>query len=282
MASRGNYWEFTYQADGWAPEEYDAAQDAALSGQTGRIRTRLIADPHNKIAKSLHRDGDRYEECDFSFRLQNGSFANCSFKKCRFNKFVCEDVKFNNCTFEDCNFAFVTFDDCAFFENCTFKRISVSAEHFKMIKTSISASKFLPAIGTNLAHLPDGVCKTYQTHRAKSSKAKIARSVFTSTKDQADLDFYFQANKELLLSSLIDRMESYRYKGKKKNSTLFFYIASLPTRIEYLLANASGWLTDWGQSIVRALIFFLVVFLVSLRSTISEKFQINGRFQKPF
>lgn len=264
--NRGNFWEYTFKPSGWTPVKLDVFPDSAMEGQLGRENTVMRTVPHNRKKKKFHRKNDRYKDCDFSFDLDLGSFSNCSFENCRFTQMEWQNVKFNNCDFKKCDFTFATLKQCSFLDNCSFKQISASAEHFKMIETSISASCFLQAIGTNLEHLPSSVDADYQKHRLVASKAKISRMVFTSTKNQPDLGLFFQANKELVLHSLAERVEKWRYTEKQKNSFVWAEIWSLPQKLEYTLAFASGWLTDWGQSVVRALAFFvgLVVFFAAL------------------
>ena len=149
---------------------------------------------------------------------------------------------------------------CQFLATCKFIKITASAELFRIESTAISASSFLGALTTNLGHLPSNVSKEYQLYRLHKTREKLAKLIFDSTKDEPDIDFYFEAYKELTLAMLRAKVERNRYNFRhsepKRSNPLKFFVSSLPARLELLAIALSGWFSDWGRSLVRPMLFF--------------------------
>jgi hypothetical protein len=150
--------------------------------------------------------------------------------------------------------------------SCRFASISASAELFRITETAISATSFLGALTTNLAHLPKKVSAEYQRHRLVGTKEKLAKLIYDSTKNEPDVDFYFEAYKELMLAILDEKVEKHRYRvlatGPKKSNSFKFILMSFPARVEREIIRLSGWFSDWGRSLVRPMVFFITAVIV--------------------
>lgn len=259
---RGHFWEITYEKEDWSPA---TRQLDRLEGLTGVENTSFVAGNETDGIK-IHLKDKTFLKCDFLVTISVGSFTNCTFKLCKFTKSYWTKVKFSNCTFEYCHFSHITFTECDFLSSCRFVENSASGELLAMKGTAISASAFLGSLVTNTDSLPEGVTENYQNHRLVGTKEKLAQVIYSSTKDSSNLDFFFQAYKEMLMASIKQKIESKRYvireRGRHpvKRNPLVFFVSTFPNRLELMLSFLFGWLTNWGQSILRATFFFVVVF----------------------
>ena len=129
-----------------------------------------------------------------------------------------------------------------------------------MEETAISASAFISSLQTNLSYLPEEATKEFQKYRFFSTRKKIAKIVFSATRNEADLDYYFQAYEQLTRCTLAHEVERHRFDESTRmpNSRLRFWLRSFPSRIESTLTTLSGWLTGWGRSLFRSTVFMLV------------------------
>lgn len=264
--SRGKFWEITYRKNGWSPVVVEFNPRERLDTVTGLVSTKITAkkcDLNESGALSgCHLKNRDFVSCDFRLSLYRSSFENCTFRDCDFSQHTWTEVSFTNCTFERCNFVLWTFDSCSFLNTCKFAEITFAHHKVNLQNTAISASSFLAAIVTNVENLPPDVDKEYQEHRLVGSKLGIAVAIYQSTKDVANLEYYFEAYKELRLATLRKNVEFAQYPISTARFARFrALIASLGPRLELLLAEVTGGLTNWGQSVVLPLEFALWVFL---------------------
>lgn len=259
--ARGKYWEITHDPDHDDPTETVKLSD--LEGVTGWDNRTIVGDGANPVTVRFRvSDPARhFERCNFTARVVDSNIANWHFNRCTFKGSKWENVKFSRCVFTECHFAEAMFHRCQFLESCKFVRISASAELFRITETAISASSFLSALTANLAYLPQNVSVEYQRHRLVGTKEKLAKLIYDSTKSEPNVDFYFEAFKELMLASLDEKVEKHRYQRSAatptKNNYCRFILMSLPARIEREIVRLSGWFSDWGRSLVRPMIFFI-------------------------
>src|SRR5690242_75446 len=65
------------------------------------------------------------------------SFADCTFRRARFNASVWQDSAFTNCTFAHCNFFDARFSQCKFvgtvFDRCTFEIMKVDGGNWSLV-----------------------------------------------------------------------------------------------------------------------------------------------------
>jgi hypothetical protein len=176
---------------------------------------------------------------------------------CRFSGSHWSQVHFSNCSFKECDFSNATFEDCYFVDDCTFSTISASAQLLKIRDTALSARAFIGNLVTNVDHLPTSVTKEYQLWRHVGTKAKIAKMIFAANKDQAEIAYYFEAYEQLTRCILDQEVEKHHFTADEKPTRRMLFLAkSLPARIERRLVLAAGWLTLWGRSLLRPLVFF--------------------------
>lgn len=256
MPKRGNPWEMTYE-----PECNGPAQNANLDDLTtssGFVECRIV----NKDGKptqvkwSLKDNLKRhFQKCDFALLVQDSHISNCTFTSCRFNGSTWKNVKFSKCTFEKCDFSNARFDQCYFVDSCAFLQNSASAELFRMEGTAISASAFISNLETNLKYFPEDQWE-FQKSRFCSTRAKISKTILSSTRNEADIDYYFQAYEQLIRCTLINQIERHRFDENTGSRNSLFILRTLPQRFEQVVIEVSGWLTNWGRSMVRPGVFF--------------------------
>ena len=266
--ARGNdrYWEITFDPDDEEPTISVALSE--LDGITGWENRKIVA--HRPISvpdQDARKDPQkRFEKCHFALDVSNSSFSNSYFYRCTFEDSTWVNVKFSKCTFEECHFARVFFNRCQFLNSCKFRKITASAELFRVEGTSLSSSSFLGAVTTNVEYLPANTTKEYQFYRLRGTKEKLAKLIYESTKNEADIDFYFEAFKELILAMLDAKVEYHRFKPRasrpSKKNPCVFYALSFPYRVERGIVKLSGSFSDWGRSIFRPMLFFLIVVIL--------------------
>ena len=127
-----------------------------------------------------------------------------------------------------------------------------------MEETAISASAFITSLQTNLEHVTDER-RAFQKSRFFATRAKIAKTVFSATRNEADLDYYFEAYEQLIRCTLAYQVERHRFneRTEKLSSQMGFWLRSFPARIERTVTQTSGALTNWGRSLVRSAVFFI-------------------------
>jgi len=263
---RGHYWEITYEPGIVPPrEEVDlSTNDKSIGYADSTIVSGLSAPT---VIKRHADDPERtFHKCHFALHIADSRIANWRFYQCTFEGSRWNNVKFSGCVFEECHFSEVWFTGCQFLATCKFIKITASAELFRIRNTAISASSFLGALTTNLEHLPHNVTKEYQLYRLHRTREKLAKLIFDSTKNEPDIDFYFEAYKELTLAMLREKVERNRYKFSHskpiRNNPVKFFLSSLPARLELLTVVLSGSFSDWGRSLTRPMLFFLGVVLM--------------------
>lgn len=254
---RGNYWEVTYSEDFPALPSW-RLEKGALDTETGKTKVQITTE---KGTRALTLKKKRFETCDFNhFTLRDSTFADCTFVDCRFVKSDFYKVKFSRCHFDICHFLFATFQQCQFID-CTFSTISASAEYLTFKETAISGARFLHALTTNLSALPKDVTSEYQKHRHLSTKAKIARAIFISVRDEPELDQVFDAHRQFEIARLRERIGDayWKVEGKKLvKRNAFYRFAVWPTRIGSLwVFELAGFVTNWGQSLMRSILFLV-------------------------
>jgi hypothetical protein len=231
---------------------------SSVDGSTEKLRTNV------RIRRV------RFERCDLALRWRYSSFTECEFVACRFPGSFFQQVKFSSCTFRLCNFSHVTFERCKFISDCSFSNNSASVEELTIKATSLDASEFLGGLQTNVSFIPPTAETTseYQRHRLVEDKLELAQVLYSSTHAESDVDRFFDAYKQLILSTLDWRIESHRFRPKLrghapvKRKRAVYWLKSFPKRAERWLVQLSGLLTDWGRSISRPMGFFFVVLLV--------------------
>ena len=263
--ARGEYWQEIYNPEGSDPTEVlDFKKTPKVPGGQDKI----VADITSDIG---HLELCVFKDCDFINKYKEFTFKKCKFFGCRFDlnaEFV--SVKFTDCEFHQCYFGFVVFSRCLF-RNPIFERISISSDHAEFIKTSIGAEALLKALSTNMSALPAGKDPAYQTNRLFHTKAKVATNILISTEKEPDQDVYNEAHRENVLSWLKWKIYRRKYKGERELSRkpnhntqelaskwVYYPLASIGW-IDYAITYVSGWLTNWGRSIMRPTAFILTV-----------------------
>ena len=252
---RGQWWEITYEPSAPAFQAFKLRKES-LNGHTGLHEQEVSTD---KRTRALNTDRRDFRRCDFNhFELADASFANCQFEEIRFVKATFENVKFSRCDFTTCHFLNVSFTNCQFI-GCTFSNISASAEHVHFDRTSINAEHFIAALRTNLDHIPNGTSRPLNLHFFRHARAKIARELYISVRDEPDIDLSFSANKVHERALHRGRIASAIWKPQGKRLVSAGWKSRLvlfPLRtVGYAIVEAAGFLTDWGRSPSRSLLF---------------------------
>lgn len=263
LGPRGKFWEITYKEEVGRFESWSLDEDPRLAKVLG-ITNVLVTSKAGTRAINLSKKG--FETCDFNhFALDDSSFSDCKFVDCRFIKSNFTGVKFSRCHFERCHFLNVRFDRSQFLK-CTFSTISASAEHLVFSETTIAASAFVDALVTNLTALPKDVTAEYQKHRLLGAKAKIARGIFVSVRNEPELDLLFDANRSFEIALRRKEIaESYWTTSGKKLVKLGFWSRHVLRRARVVslgIMKMSGFLTNWGRSPFRSVWLLLSAFIV--------------------
>ena len=257
---RGNFWEITYREDIPAYESWPLEK---LATETGKTKVEVTADP---AKRAVNLKKKRFETCDFNhFTLDDSSFNDCRFVDCRFVKSNFNHVKFSKCQFEACHFLNVRFQNCQFLE-CTFSNISASAEQVLFVESAISAGGFVDALVTNLNALPNGVTKQYQEYRLLSTKAKIARGILVSVRDEPELDQLFDANRCFEIARQRKKLKDAYWTTNDRQMVkrnLLYRSTVWPIRLAALgIIQMAGFLTNWGLSPLRSVWLLLAAVLM--------------------
>jgi uncharacterized protein YjbI with pentapeptide repeats len=251
---RGHFWEATYDPAWEGPTE-----KASFTSADSGLVERVVAAQDGKPVSVRWRASDPhrlFQKCDIAEIVKDSLVSNCTFTDCRFRGSRWIYVKFSKCTFVRCDFTDVTFERCYFVSDCRFEHNSASAELFRIEETAISATSFMNGLETNLGHT-DRV--EYQRHRFVGTREKLAKALFSATRNEADVDYYFEAYEQLTRCTLERRIEQHRFEGDLARAWWQFWLLSIPARLERRIVITSGWLTQWGRSLLRAFGFFAVV-----------------------
>ena len=254
--ARGNIWEMTYDPAWEGPTT--VASLATLDSSSGLVDCKIDGSSGTSVTVRWKVSGPKrvFQRCDFAVTVTDSLISNCEFKLCRFRGSKWDNVKFSNCQFTQCDFSEVSFQRCFFVSDCHFDRNSASAELFRITDTAISAKAFMSGLETNVDYGGD---KKYQQYRFIRTREKIAKALYSATRNESELDYYFEAYEELSRCSMKQRVETYRYGPDNKTSRRWaaFVLLSLPARTERTIVLFSGWLTEWGRSLLRPFLFFL-------------------------
>lgn len=259
--ARGNFWEVTYDPAWDGPSE--VAYLTKLDGSNVLAARRVLAEGSEPTTvRWRRRDPIRtFQKCDFALHVRDSFISNCVFTLCRFKGSRWENVKFSNCRFDHCDFSESTLDRCHFVSDCAFNTISASAETFRIEETALSASNFIVALHTNLEHVGDKV--DYQRYRLVGTKQKVAKALYSATRNESDVNYFFEAYEQLTRCTLEYGIQKHRYLGDgKRRNSFVFCLMSLPARCEKRIVVTSGWLTKWGRSVLRPTVFFLATVLL--------------------
>jgi hypothetical protein len=119
---------------------------------------------------------------------------------------------------------------------------------------------------TNLAALPKEVTEEYQKHRFLGAKAKIARGIFISVRNEPELDLLFDANRSFEIAlRRKDIAESYWTATDKQlvRRSLWSRSGLRWSRIASLgIMKMAGFLTNWGRSPFRSVWLLFSAFVV--------------------
>lgn len=260
----GNYWEQSYLSE-WDCQREDSLRDYKDTG--GPVSQRVWSGKEEPLSRLAVTEKE-FKECDIRGRLDSCTFTRCKFIRCRFVSNIWRRVKFSGCEFTRCHFLRLRCEDCEFLDDCRFEDISASAEYLTLNHTALSASAFLSALRTNLRNLPAPKDALKQMQRFSVTRRKIAGIVFRSATEAADPLNIAAAYRNVVLSALAAKiMKRHFYYDARSGSTverwrLTRFVLSLGARCEYAITWVSGWLTDWGQSLLRSTAYIVVVILV--------------------
>ena len=261
----GNPWEMSYTENSRVLGDSDFSD---LDTTTG-YRFRKIVSPENQAVTVNWKLGEnterKFEDCHFALPVENSSVANCKFIRCRFHGSSWKSVKFSQCTFDHCHFSGVDFTHCNFLNTCKFLEVSASAEGLRMEDTAINPSAFLKAMKTNVASYNNKLQRAYQKHRLIGTKEKVAKIIFDSTRNVGNVDYYYDAYKRLSICWARQQIEQYRYiqdgspETAKKDWLYFLWV--IPACVEMFVVVTSGFLTNWGRSLLRPLAVFVFTYV---------------------
>jgi len=252
---RGQFWEMTFDPD-WDGPAVDASL-ANLDGSSGLVRRRVVEPDGKPVSVTWSTKGPEriFTDCDISAAVAHSRISNCTFLRCRFTGSTWESVKFSRCTFQQCDFTDVLFSRCYFVRDCVFMENSAYPELFRIQDTAVSATAFIRGLSTNLRYAPNGV---YQRHRFVRARQKIAKALFSSTRSEAEVDYFFEAYEQLTRCTVDEEIERHRFDHQERPRPLWlFALRSSPKRFERRILLTSGWLTNWGRSLVRPIGFFV-------------------------
>ena len=261
----GEFWEQSFKKDWLYPDQVTSLNNFDRSA--GPVNQRICTGK-DETAEKLFVTDKKFVDCELKTRIKGCTFTRCEFTGCRFTWNDWSKVKFSECIFTRCHFFGVFWHDCEFLDNCSFNEISASAEHFDLARTEIPASKFVQALTTNLRDLPEGLPATLQKQRFAVTKRKIAGAVLVSVRESADPINAAAAYREVVLAGIRAKIaEKASIYDKRERETVqrnrfFWFMRTLGDRGELLITWLSGWLTDWGQSLVRSVGYIVIVVII--------------------
>ncbi len=220
-----------------------------------------------RISSDVPRDirNKRFEQCEIRLVIEGVTFEGCHFVSCRFIANRWKEIKFSNCKFERCHFFNLHISGCDFVE-CRFELISISPESLSLESVSIAPLELVRALQPNIRDLPAGKDPVVESLLFASTRAKVVgalhQAVLQSGNLANSLDGYRAVVTCTLEASIAQK--GLRYDKSKQADVARGRIAhiaySLLDRMELVLINVTGWLTDWGKSLGRAILFMLCVF----------------------
>jgi hypothetical protein len=258
----GHHWEAMYDAF-WEGPTQDRAFSSVASGNEVN-GCRVIGQPLGAPVTVRWRGGAqprRFVRCDLTLSVVPESFVtDCQFIRCRFKGSVWEGVRFSKCHFEQCDFSETTIKKCHFVNTCTFQRNTASPQTFRIEETAISANAFIRGLHPNLDDETPGLIE-YSKFKFVATRQKIAKAVFSATRNEPDVDYYFEAYEQLTRCTLDERVERYRFNDttKQPTATRTFWLFSTAARVDRRAVLLSGWITNWGKSIFWPLLAFLIL-----------------------
>jgi hypothetical protein len=256
----GKYWEQSYLIE-WESQKEGPLIDFADCG--GPVRQKVwskLTEPVKHITVA----DKTFMECDIRANLDSCTFTRCNFKRCRFVTNKWARVKFSGCDFSQCHFLRLNCEDCEFVDDCTFKDLSASAEYLKLFRTELPASKFVRALNPNIRNLPASKSLLKQRKRFADTKRKIAGLVLRSVTDCGDPFNIMAAHREVVLSILLSRIKAHdtyyddASRELKESNRCWRLLCSFWPSCEYIITCVSGWLTDWGRSLLRSTVYIIV------------------------
>lgn len=217
-----------------------------------------------------------FENCDFRGTFQSPqenrtvTLKEFEFSGCCFSSTLWRRIKFQDCKFTQCDLSFTRFEDCIFTEKCAFSSLSISAAHTTFHNTSICASQFLASPTTNTESIPPGKSTPqYQVARLASTVAKVAHTILHSTRQDPNPAIFFDAYKAYVRASKRKEIRENIYRittmreiqdhpvtGAKRVQIRLKGALMLPIRLlDAKITDLSGFLNNWGESLLRPVVF---------------------------
>jgi len=279
LRPRGKYWEVTYKKGSPAFEPWlltRTALDAENASGKSNVEVNAALGSRGVNLREKH-----FQTCDFNhFTLDDSSFNGCTFINCRFIKSDFKNVKFSGCRFETCHFLNVTFHECQFLE-CIFQNISASGEHVRFVSSSLFAGKFVDALVTNLAALPEDTDEQYQLYRLQKAKAKIAGRILIGLRDETEPDILADGNRTFEIALQRRQIAEARWTdngrklAKQSRFNRFFVFPLRRGALEIM--RFAGFFTDWGSSPIKsgwyllgAIVVFSAIYWLAFRQDLSS------------
>lgn len=227
--------------------------------------------------------GLKFRDCDFRgvFAAPDANqivtFKNFEFEGCCFGASLWKRVKFQKCTFKSCDLSFARFEGCIFTRECLFQDISFSASHTSFSETSILASRLLANPALNTTAIPKNQANlAYQKARLAATMVKIAHAVLHSTRFDPSSEVFFDAYKVYVRSSKRAQISENIYRIRtgidltehpvKGKATLIIrgigFFMLIIRAFDYAVTEVSGFLNNWGESILRPIAFAAAIAVV--------------------
>lgn len=209
--------------------------------------------------------GIAFQSCDFQGFFRSESqivFDDCKFSDCDLALTTWVNVKFSRCYFDKSSFGMTTFNGCEF-RDCKWSELGLSPNETTLNQTLISnPSEFIKSASTNL---DEDVLKKYKARKLnqicklETTKATVARQILKSFEKSGDERAYYNAVKTFELQQARGRIyESVRISTDVKSTPWKRLISAgaLPFwSLEFVILMSVGWITGWGASILRPIIF---------------------------
>jgi len=214
-------------------------------------------------------EGKKFERCEIRLVVEGITFMKCDFVGCRFIANRWNFVKLRDCTFTRCHFFNFHMHGCEFLD-CDFELITMSPEFLELHSLAIDPVRLVKALQPNLRFLPTGKDPVVETRKFARTRAKVAGAIqraVTETGDpDASIDSHRLATEEALKARIcqhglrVDVVNQKQVEVAQSFAKQLF--ASFPDRLELLLLQLSGWLTDWGKSLGKSMLFILSVIVL--------------------
>lgn len=215
--------------------------------------------------------------CDFTgdFKRHTVKFTGCEFEQCDFGKSEWNRAKFRSCKFQETSFSISTFSDCEF-RDCKYQDILYSGNTTKIDGTLITNPRdFLLNTQSFVDHLPGGTSAAFQRANLRETQSTFARIVLDNLRKEGSESTYYEAIRSATLLSSRSRhiptlMQIYGKRRKLDRSHISFWNLVLGAWVALLFASGLierqvlrclGFLNAWGASIVRPMIFGIVLCL---------------------